>query len=156
MCFQPRWQSLLFVSASHLRRLRSSDARTRYVPCGGDVLRIVYAPQGDGPRDPRRSSADARWYARVPSDPVGRRGIDSCRVDREMGLGALRGCVMCHLAPSRSDSRTEENAALPHGTGTDRVLGRSDLILIDTGGVLFGYHSDVTRVRLCWCIVMYN
>ncbi|KAH0830408.1 peptidase M24, structural domain-containing protein [Lanmaoa asiatica] len=38
-----------------------------------------------------------------------------------------------------------ENAALPHGTGTDRVLGTSDLILIDTGGVLFGYNSDVTR-----------
>ncbi|KAI9569078.1 peptidase M24, structural domain-containing protein [Boletus coccyginus] len=38
-----------------------------------------------------------------------------------------------------------ENAALPHGTGTDRVLGTSDLILIDAGGVLFGYHSDVTR-----------
>ncbi|KAF9239642.1 peptidase M24, structural domain-containing protein, partial [Melanogaster broomeanus] len=38
-----------------------------------------------------------------------------------------------------------ENAALPHGTGTDRVLGISDLILIDAGGTLFGYHSDVTR-----------
>ncbi|KAG8217334.1 peptidase M24, structural domain-containing protein [Butyriboletus roseoflavus] len=38
-----------------------------------------------------------------------------------------------------------ENAALPHGAGTDRVLDTSDLILIDTGGVLFGYHSDVTR-----------
>ncbi|KAF8840976.1 Creatinase/aminopeptidase [Paxillus ammoniavirescens] len=38
-----------------------------------------------------------------------------------------------------------ENAALPHGTGTDRLLGISDLILIDAGGVLFGYHSDVTR-----------
>ncbi|KAF9228642.1 peptidase M24 [Gyrodon lividus] len=38
-----------------------------------------------------------------------------------------------------------ENAALPHGTGTDRVLDISDLILIDAGGVLFGYHSDVTR-----------
>ncbi|KAF8558450.1 Creatinase/aminopeptidase [Imleria badia] len=38
-----------------------------------------------------------------------------------------------------------ENAALPHGTGTDRVLGSSDLILMDTEGVLFGYHSDVTR-----------
>ncbi|KAH7889898.1 Creatinase/aminopeptidase [Phlebopus sp. FC_14] len=38
-----------------------------------------------------------------------------------------------------------ENAALPHGTGTDRVLGISDFILIDAGGTLFGYHSDVTR-----------
>jgi len=39
-----------------------------------------------------------------------------------------------------------ENAALPHGSGTDRVLGKTDFILIDAGGVLFGYHSDVTRV----------
>lgn len=38
-----------------------------------------------------------------------------------------------------------ENAALPHGSGTDRVLGQSDLILIDTGGSLYEYHSDVTR-----------
>lgn len=64
-----------------------------------------------------------------------------------MDVGAFRGCVICHLALSRSDSGTEENAALPHGAGTDRVLDKSDLILIDTGGVLFGYNSDVTRVR---------
>ncbi|KAG2149388.1 peptidase M24, structural domain-containing protein [Suillus clintonianus] len=38
-----------------------------------------------------------------------------------------------------------ENAALPHGSGSDRVLGKADLILIDTGGVLFEYNSDVTR-----------
>lgn len=38
-----------------------------------------------------------------------------------------------------------ENAALPHGSGTDRVLGQSDLVLIDTGGSLHEYHSDVTR-----------
>lgn len=63
-----------------------------------------------------------------------------------MGVGALRGCVMCRLTSSRADFG-QDNAALPHGTGTDRVLGSSDLILIDTGGVLFGYHSDVTRVR---------
>jgi Xaa-Pro aminopeptidase len=44
-------------------------------------------------------------------------------------------------------SSPTENAALPHGSGTDRVLGKTDFILIDTGGVLFGYHSDVTRVR---------
>ncbi|KAI0673059.1 peptidase M24 [Trametes maxima] len=38
-----------------------------------------------------------------------------------------------------------ENAALPHGSGSDRVLGKHDFILIDTGGTLYGYHSDVTR-----------
>ncbi|EJT98490.1 Creatinase/aminopeptidase, partial [Dacryopinax primogenitus] len=38
-----------------------------------------------------------------------------------------------------------ENAALPHGRGTDRVIGKSDFVLIDCGGSLHGYHSDVTR-----------
>ncbi|EGN96078.1 hypothetical protein SERLA73DRAFT_76078 [Serpula lacrymans var. lacrymans S7.3] len=38
-----------------------------------------------------------------------------------------------------------ENAALPHGSGSDRVLDTSDFVLIDCGGALFGYNSDVTR-----------
>ncbi|KAI9065117.1 peptidase M24 [Trametes sanguinea] len=38
-----------------------------------------------------------------------------------------------------------ENAALPHGSGTNRVLGKHDFVLIDCGGTLHGYHSDVTR-----------
>ncbi|KAG1736725.1 peptidase M24, structural domain-containing protein [Suillus lakei] len=38
-----------------------------------------------------------------------------------------------------------ENAALPHGSGSDRALGKADFILIDAGGVLLEYHSDVTR-----------
>ncbi|KAI5122038.1 hypothetical protein M0805_006023 [Coniferiporia weirii] len=38
-----------------------------------------------------------------------------------------------------------ENAALPHGSGTDRVLGKEDFVLIDCGGTLHEYHSDVTR-----------
>ena len=39
-----------------------------------------------------------------------------------------------------------ENAALPHGSGTDRELGEGDFALIDCGGSLHGYQSDVTRV----------
>ncbi|KAH8106756.1 peptidase M24 [Cristinia sonorae] len=41
-----------------------------------------------------------------------------------------------------------ENAALPHGSGTDRVLKAEDFILIDCGGALHGYESDVTRTFL--------
>ena len=39
-----------------------------------------------------------------------------------------------------------ENAALPHGSGTDRVLGESDFALFDCMASLHGYYSDVTRV----------
>ncbi|KLO14165.1 Creatinase/aminopeptidase [Schizopora paradoxa] len=38
-----------------------------------------------------------------------------------------------------------ENAALPHGGGTDRILGLEDFVLIDCGGSLHGYQSDITR-----------
>jgi len=41
-----------------------------------------------------------------------------------------------------------ENAALPHGSGSDRMLGPTDLALFDCGGTLHGYHSDITRVRI--------
>ncbi|CCO30351.1 putative peptidase C18A7.01 [Rhizoctonia solani AG-1 IB] len=38
-----------------------------------------------------------------------------------------------------------ENAALPHGSGSDRTLFARDMVLIDTGGSLHDYQSDVTR-----------
>ncbi|KAH9842707.1 peptidase M24 [Rhodofomes roseus] len=38
-----------------------------------------------------------------------------------------------------------ENAALPHGSGTDRVLGAHDFVLVDCDAGLHGYRSDVTR-----------
>lgn len=38
-----------------------------------------------------------------------------------------------------------EAAALPHGTRAPRHLRRGDLILVDTGGALHGYQSDITR-----------
>ncbi|KAG9225982.1 hypothetical protein CCMSSC00406_0006396 [Pleurotus cornucopiae] len=38
-----------------------------------------------------------------------------------------------------------ENAALPHGSGTNRVLQKEDFALFDCTGQLHGYWSDVTR-----------
>lgn len=37
------------------------------------------------------------------------------------------------------------NAAYPHGTPEGRTLAEGDLILVDTGGFLHGYASDITR-----------
>lgn len=36
-------------------------------------------------------------------------------------------------------------ASFPHGTEVDRVLGEDDVVLVDTGGALHGYRSDVSR-----------
>lgn len=46
----------------------------------------------------------------------------------------------------KANGMSTENAALPHGSGTDKTLGPSDYALIDCGGSLHGYKSDVTRV----------
>jgi Xaa-Pro dipeptidase len=40
---------------------------------------------------------------------------------------------------------TGPNAAFPHGTRNGRPLEDGDLILVDTGGALHGYRSDITR-----------
>jgi Xaa-Pro dipeptidase len=37
------------------------------------------------------------------------------------------------------------NAAFPHGTPEGRSLAAGDLVLVDTGGFLHGYASDITR-----------
>jgi Xaa-Pro dipeptidase len=36
-------------------------------------------------------------------------------------------------------------AAFPHGTAEDRALGPGEMVLVDTGGSLHGYRSDITR-----------
>jgi len=38
-----------------------------------------------------------------------------------------------------------EDAAFPHGTATPQVLSPGDVVLIDGGGSLHGYSSDITR-----------
>ena len=57
---------------------------------------------------------------------------------------------MAHLGLKDGDGLVlfGENAALPHGKGTDRKLGKHDLALIDCGGTWGGYTSDITRVSL--------
>jgi len=37
------------------------------------------------------------------------------------------------------------NAAFPHGTEHERTLGEGEALLIDTGGSLHGYRSDISR-----------
>ncbi len=38
-----------------------------------------------------------------------------------------------------------DDTCLPHGGGGDRALAADDVVLIDTGTLVDGYHSDITR-----------
>ncbi|MFA5867800.1 MAG: Xaa-Pro peptidase family protein [Actinomycetota bacterium] len=37
------------------------------------------------------------------------------------------------------------NSSMPHASSTDRILERGDLVLVDLGAIVNGYHSDISR-----------
>ncbi|MCQ8278568.1 Xaa-Pro peptidase family protein [Acetobacteraceae bacterium KSS8] len=57
-------------------------------------------------------------------------------------LGAPDGASFCAVQFDRA-------TAFPHGIPGDQILARDALVLVDTGCVLHGYQSDMTR---CWRI----
>ena len=59
-------------------------------------------------------------------------------------FGGMFGSLF--LLPLSTEISTLDNAALPHGSGTDKSLGKADFALFDCGASLHGYYSDVTRV----------
>ncbi|WP_294298779.1 Xaa-Pro peptidase family protein [uncultured Sphingomonas sp.] len=63
-----------------------------------------------------------------------RRFIDSAH----RAIGATEGSYFCAVQFGRS-------TAFPHGLPVDDVLAEDDLVLIDTGCRVEGYHSDITR-----------
>lgn len=57
---------------------------------------------------------------------------------RHRELGADDGSTFCIVSFGAATS-------LPHGADGDQVLGEDDVILVDTGCRIDGYHSDLTR-----------
>lgn len=55
--------------------------------------------------------------------------------------GADDGSTFCIVSFGRATS-------LPHGVDGDQVLARGDVILVDTGCRIDGYHSDITRTYM--------
>ena len=53
-------------------------------------------------------------------------------------VGAASGSYFCIVLFG-------EDSAFPHGVKTPKLLERNDIVLIDTGCELHGYHSDITR-----------
>ncbi|RFB83905.1 X-Pro dipeptidase [Rhizobium leguminosarum bv. trifolii] len=61
------------------------------------------------------------------------------RMHREAGADAGSTFCIVSFGPATS---------LPHGADGDQILGDDDVILIDTGCRIDGYHSDITRTYM--------
>lgn len=57
---------------------------------------------------------------------------------RHREAGAVGGSTFCIVSFGEATS-------LPHGADGDQTLGEDDVILVDTGARIDGYHSDLTR-----------
>lgn len=87
-------------------------------------------------------------YQRITGQSSDCSSTYDCRIEGWLWPRAFRRFLRIISLKYRAaaDISFAENAALPHGSGTDRALGPSDFALIDCGGSLHGYASDVTRV----------
>ncbi len=68
--------------------------------------------------------------------------------DRELGAWMRHAQKRLGLANPWVLSLFGESAAFPHGEAKGRLLEPGTLVLVDTGGALHGYQSDITRT---WC-----
>jgi len=79
-------------------------------------------------------------FARVPSllrEGMEERALARLLIQEMRGLGGKSCEAVVQFG---------ENAAIPHGVSGHRKLSFGDLILIDMGTSVSGYHSDLTRV----------
>ena len=82
--------------------------------------------------------------------PVARAGVNSIRAGiRERDVAAVLESAIRDAGYERTSFDTivasGPNSALPHYRAGDRVLAAGDLVVLDFGGVLDGYCSDLTR-----------
>jgi len=121
---QQRFESITWVPVAHLlRELVASKA-------AGEVDRIVQAQ--------RTTEAVFEWI-------IDR--IEPGRTEREIAADIVhahltRGAEKMSFDPIVASG---PNAALPHARPTDRVLKEGDLVVLDMGGFVDGYASDMTR-----------
>jgi Xaa-Pro aminopeptidase len=81
------------------------------------------------------------------TDLVDRGGLRAGRTEREVGR-ELETLMLDHGADGVSFETivaTGANSAIPHHRPTDAVLAPGDLVKIDFGALVCGYHSDMTR-----------
>jgi Xaa-Pro aminopeptidase len=108
-----------------------------------DVLRDLRIAKGPDEVELLRRAAHAadRVVAQIASGPlVGRKEADVSREVRE------RLVAEGHEAASFAIVASGPNGASPHHEAGERVIGPGDPIVLDIGGTVQGYGSDITRM----------
>jgi Xaa-Pro aminopeptidase len=130
------------MPAMHLLRIQAAlDAASVYVPAS-TVMRELRMRKDDDEIALLRAAAHAadRVVAAIAAGRlVGRTEEDVAREVRERLIDEG------HDAASFAIVASGPNSASPHHDASDRVIGAGEPIVLDIGGTLGGYGSDITR-----------
>ena len=128
--------------AMHLLRLQATLGATTSFGSAADVLRELRMVKDEDEIALLRSAAHAadRVVARIAAGPlVGRTEADVSREVRDRLVA--EGHEAAHFAIVGSGP----NSASPHHDASERVIRAGEPIVLDIGGTLGGYGSDITR-----------
>jgi Xaa-Pro aminopeptidase len=127
--------------ASHLLRLQSQRAGVTWSPASRVLRELRMVKDADEIELLRRAAHAAdRVVAQIAAGRlVGRTEADVAREVRERLLA--EGHDAAHFAIVGSGP----NSASPHHEASDRVIEAGEPIVLDIGGTLAGYGSDITR-----------
>jgi Xaa-Pro aminopeptidase len=127
--------------ASHLLRLQALRGGTAFVPAGSVLRELRMVKDADEVALLTRAAHAAdRVVAQIAAGRlVGRTEADVAREVRERLLA--EGHDEAHFAIVGSGP----NSASPHHEASERVIEAGEPIVLDIGGTLAGYGSDITR-----------
>ncbi len=124
-------------------QLRSESGGLDLVPVGTEVERLRWVKDKEELELLRR----AQESADVAFEEVVLSGLQEGTTERELAFDlelAMRRAGADELA-FPVIAAFGESAAEPHHAPTDRPLRRGDVVKLDFGGLVDGYHSDMTR-----------
>ncbi|GIU96639.1 MAG: dipeptidase [Actinomycetota bacterium] len=127
--------------AAHLLGLQRALPAARFVPASGVLggLRAVKDPEELDRLRRAAAAADATFEAICASGLAGRRELDVAAELAE--LLVANG----HARAAFTIVAAGPNGASPHHEPTERTIRTGDAVVLDFGGALEGYHSDITR-----------
>ncbi len=125
------------------RRLTDAAGTTRLEPVGGAVEELRRAKDAEE----LERIARAQEAADVAFEQVVLGGLQEGVTERELALRLELSMRRAGADDKGFDTIAAfgENAAEPHHEPTDRPLGRGDIVKLDFGARVAGYHSDMTR-----------
>jgi Xaa-Pro aminopeptidase len=130
-----------FLPVGTFRRLQEAAAPTEIVPVGGlDRIRWEKSPDEIDAIRAAAAIADAAFRDVLPLIRPGAIERDVA-IELETRLRRRGSERLAFDLIVASGPRS----ALPHGTGSDRLIGPGEFVTLDFGAVVRGYHSDCTR-----------